>query len=125
MSLFDHLVKVEAFNSSQEDFAKLTQLAQEDKHDIFVPTDVIWKNGQPVGCFLVQMVPMLSGYFSTKNMFARDSAMAVNTMEQIVKRTTGANKVTFPINHNSPFLEKMETLGYVKEANHTYFYKKL
>lgn len=124
MSVFDHLVKVETFDGSKDTFAQLSELARSDSHDIFIPSDVVWKNGQPVGCFSVQMVPILAGYFSTKNMFARDSVVAVNIIEQIVKRTTGANKVFFPINHNSPFFKNMKTLGYSEEPNHTYFHKK-
>lgn len=124
MSAFEHMIKVEQFNGSQDVFSTLAGLAKEDNHDIFIPTDVIWKNNQPVGCFLVQMIPVLSGYFSTKNMFAKDSLAAVNIMEQIVKRSTGANKVLFPINHNSPFHANMSSFDYQEEKNHTYFFKK-
>lgn len=124
MSVFDHMIKVEQFNGSQDVFSCLAKLAKEDNHDIFIPTDVVFKNGEPVGCFLVQQVPVLSGYFSTKKMFAKDSIAAVNTIEQIVKRTTGTGKIIFPINHNSPFHPVMLSLDYQEEKNHTYFFKK-
>lgn len=124
MSVFNHMIKVEQFNGSQDTFTTLAGLAKEDNHDIFIPTDVIFKDGQPVGCFMVQMLPVLSGYFSTKKMFPRDSVASVNIMEQIVKRTTGSNKLIFPINLNSPFHPVMLSLDYQEEKNHTYFFKK-
>lgn len=124
MSVFKNMIKVEQYNGSQDVFTELAKLAREDNHDIFIPSDVVWKDGTPVGCFVVNLVPVLSGYLSTKKMFARDSVAAVNIIEQVVKRSTNSNKIIFPINHNSPFHPNMLALGYQEEKNHTYFFKK-
>lgn len=128
MSLMEHLIRVDPFDSSNFEKSKalciaLEKLALEDKHDIFVPTDVIMKNGEPVGCFRVQTIPIVAGYLATKKMFPRDSVAAFNIMEQVIRRTTGADRMVVPINKNSPFHSNMVALGYVEEANHTYFYK--
>lgn len=119
----DHLVKVNPFVGSKEEFDKLAALAKEDNHDIFIPTDVIYKSGEPVGCFRVQTIPIVAGYFATKKMFPRDSIAALNIMEQVIRRSTGTDRMVVPINKNSPFHSHMLTLGYSEEANHTYFYK--
>lgn len=123
MSLMDHLIKVDPFNGSKVVFDKLATLAKEDEHDIFIPTDVIMKNGEPVGCFRVQTIPIVAGYFATKKMFRRDSVAAFNIMEQVIRRSTGTDRMVVPINKNSPFHANMLALGYVEESNHTYFYK--
>lgn len=123
MSLMEHLIKVDPFNGSKELFDKIVTLAKEDNHDIFVPTDVIMKNNEPVGMFRVQTIPIVAGYFATKKMFSRDSVAAFNIMEQVIRRSTGTDRMVVPINKNSPFHSNMIALGYTEEINHTYFYK--
>lgn len=117
----EHLPQVRPFSNSPEEFADLAELARAENHMMFEPTDVIWKNGLRLGLFKVESFPMVWAYFSKRSL-ARDSAIAINIMEQTLFRQ-GARAIVVPVRGDSPFHEHMEGLGYRKDNNITYFYK--
>jgi len=121
MSIIDQMVKVKPAENSQQEYAELTELARQEGHVMFDPHDVIWKNNERVGLFHVEASPMVWAYFSQK-CGARDSAMAINIMEQTLFRH-GARSIIVPVRTDSPFHQHMESLGYKKDQNITYFYK--
>src|SRR6185312_10504772 len=116
MSILEHFVKLQPYSNTQEEFAALAEAAREDGHALALPTDVMWKNGERVGTFSVQLTPVISAWFSTKKMLARDSMMAINTIEQVMYRT-GARGVYFPVKKSSPFYPHMEAMGFVSDSD--------
>lgn len=118
----EHLVKIEHATGLPDEVAELSELARKEGHDFYHPTDVIWKNGERVGLFSVSTYPMVLAFLS-KKCLPRDSATAINIIEQIVKRATGTKTILVPVNRNSSFYDKMESLGYKKDETITYFYK--
>ena len=122
--ILDHFIQLKPFSGNPDEYAQLAELTRKENHSMIQPTNTIWKNGQIVGCFGVSVVPIVSTFFSTQHMQARDSVQAINTMEQILFHT-GAKGIFVPLNINAPFYPLLEKMGYTKDDNLRCFCKYL
>jgi hypothetical protein len=118
----DNLPYLQAYSGTKEEFDILRELAREDNHAVFYPTEVIWKGGQRVGWFSVGAMPTVWAWMSTRRMKIRDSLQAINTVEAVCRRT-GSPGVFLPCDEKSPFFPYLEKIGYVDLGKFHFFFK--
>lgn len=102
----------------------LTKLAQEDQHMAVLPTHVILKHDQIVGCMSIGAVPVMIPWFSTKMMNVRDTFVAKQVFENLMF-AGGARIIMVPCNHDSPLYPFMQKDGYLPVMEGTMFTKQL
>lgn len=109
---------------SQEEFEKLRELARQDSHGLYTPTQVVRKNGEIAGYFSVGAHPHVLGWLSRDKMTPRDSVGVINTMECFLA-VGGTTHVAFPMPKRSPFHNLMPALGYTNLDEYSFFVKQL
>ena len=110
MELMDNMVVVRSLRDRDE-LVKLNTEANWDDHVPILPTHVFEKAGQLAGYASVGQLTPINTWFHTKRMKARDSIVAISSLENMA-RLAGSNGLVVPLSDNSPFLPVMSRLGF-------------
>lgn len=113
--MMEQFASLQPFKNKDE-LQRVIQLAAEDQHTVINPTDVVMKNGQIAGYLSIANTPIVIGHFSTRIMRARDSFNLIHVAEHVVRRSTGAANVVWPIGESSPFYKFFPEMGYKELA---------
>lgn len=100
----------------------LVGLAQADRHAVYAPTHIIWKDDQMVGYFSVGARPLVLAWLSTQKLQSRDSFSLINLVENQLS-LGGVRGAVFPVQKESPFYPLMNNLGFVNAGNYDLFCK--
>jgi hypothetical protein len=95
----------------KEELAKVLQAAKEDNDGCSLPTHVVEKNDEIVGCASIALVPVLMMWHHTKKIGPKESMQLKNTYESILEEK-GVNQYIILCNKNSPYNQHMEKFGY-------------
>ena len=110
MELMDNMVVVRLLKDRDE-LVKLNTAAGWDDHVPILPTHVFEKAGELVGYASVAQLTPVNTWFHTKKMKARDSIVAISSLENMVRLNGGGGTIV-PLSDKSPFLPVMSRLGY-------------
>jgi hypothetical protein len=119
----NNMVTLRPFSGDQAEFQELAELAKEDKHGVFFPTDVVLKGGKKVGWFSIGAVPTGWAWLSTKELHVRDTLTAINIVEG-VQRRLGSPGLFLPCRKESPFYPYLEKIGYSNGGPYDFFFKR-
>jgi hypothetical protein len=110
MEIIDSLVVVRALKGTDE-LVKLNAEAGWDDHTPVLPTHVFEKSGELAGYASVGALTPVNTWFHTKRMKARDSIIAISSLENMVRCNGGAGLIV-PLSDESPFLSVMGRFNY-------------
>ena len=110
MILTDQMVIVRPLRDRDE-LVRLNVEANRDNHVPILPTHVFEKAGELAGYASIGALTPINTWFHTKRMKARDSIVAISSLENMV-RCNGGNGLIVPLSDNSPFLPVMDRLGF-------------
>ena len=110
MELIDQMVVVRPLRDRDE-LVRLNTEANWDDHVPILPTHVFEKAGELAGYASVGALTPVNTWFHTKRMKARDSIVAVSSLENMVRLNGGGGTIV-PLSDKSPFMPVMERLGY-------------
>jgi hypothetical protein len=102
--------KVRRIRNVQE-LSDVLALAREDNDGCSLPTHVIEKNNELVGCASIALVPVLMVWHHTKKIGPKESMQLKNTYDSIMEEK-GINSYIILCNKNSPYNQHMKRLGY-------------
>ena len=110
MELLDQMVIVRALRDKDE-LVRLNTEAGRDDHTPVMPTHVFEKAGELVGYASVGALTPINTWFHTERMKARDSIIAISSLENMVRCNGGAG-VIVPLSDKSPFLPVLGRFDY-------------
>ena len=102
--------KVRRIHNAQE-LSDVLALARENNDGCSLPTHVVEKNGEIVGCASVALVPVLMLWHHSNKIGPKESIQLKHTYESIMEEK-GINSYIILCNKNSPYNQHMKTLGY-------------
>ena len=82
-------------------------LAREDNDGCSLPTHVIEKNNELVGCASIALVPVLMVWHHSKKIGPKESMQLKNTYDSIMEEK-GINSYIILCNKNSPYNQHMK-----------------
>ena len=95
----------------KNDLEQLVKAAAADNHLVLAPSFAIEKGGEIAGYIGLNSCAFFQGWFSTKLINARDSALIFNQVENFC-RLDRQNQLLLALPRTSPFDEIMERFGY-------------
>jgi len=115
-----------------EDIPALKEMAEADKHAVFMPTHVFVRVNEEggeelIGCASVASVPLVLPYFHTQRCKARDSRYLINVMEALVGNLMNERQayLCVPFAEGSPFEPHIARLGYASAGKFQLTFKNL
>lgn len=120
-NLTDKFIRIRPMRT--EDIAPLVKAANEDGHEVILPTHIIEKGGDIVGALSMNSVPTVLHWMDTEKCSVRDSLNAMNFFENFMSGG-GAQSFILPCSDKSPYISLIEKMGYAKAGSFTIFIKK-
>ena len=105
-----------------EEFDQVLKAADADKHGALVPTHYIDKLGHPVGAFSFGNIPLVTCWFSTKELKASETLQAIGQMEAVAEHCR-LSSLTVSCPKSSPLFAYMKKLGF-EDAGETHLFIK-
>lgn len=119
--ILDHFPVLTPFNP--EDSQLVLDAAKADGgHGVFLPTDVVMKNGEIVGAISMGSVPLIMAWMHSTKVSPRDTLQIWQTVEG-VQRRLGVPGIVIPCQKTSPFHPVMERMAYLNLGTYDLFYK--
>jgi hypothetical protein len=101
-----------SIRSAQEgDVDLIAKLAAADDHAALIPTHVVERSGQVIGCVHLGILPTVSLWLDSKRAKRSDSVAVMNFIHNAV-RDRGGLQVAQPCEDSSPFRSLVERAGY-------------
>jgi len=102
---------------------RIAQKALADRHGSVMITHGIYKDGEVVGSFSYNQIPLVLAWFHSKDCKVRDLLDAINNMEEIMKKD---GTIIFAIDcpDDSPVAHYMGKLGFVRNNSKSTLYLK-
>lgn len=100
----------------------LTAAASADGHTVIAPTYIIQKEAQIIG--YLGIVPSVLVWLDSQKAHIRDSIVAMNFWENMIRNTTNSQVIGVPCTNNSPLRPFLPRAGYIPTES-TIFLKAL
>lgn len=108
--------------TSKEEYQAVMDAAKMDNDIIDFPTHILYKDGEVVGGWSVDAIPLFSVWHHSKRITARDSLMLNNTIDTVMNERGHKNFLQL-CNANSNYYSYMNKLGYKGWEGTTLFLK--